>query len=230
MEFVEHQDEWDYIDDDFYSCSSLTSHDSEESETSEELEQPEEKITAKIETEKQRLMSSIPKDIPTVIYDFFKGNKKHKKFEDLELRQQERRVNELFELMLWAENFLKMGPTISLEIGNTSKMNELTVDKALKLKDEILLSDWAYQKLRNEAKIFPSLVKIKEERKKMNSSVSKILEVTKRDGIIYANVFKVYDLLSLIHQTNYFKLTFDHRKNETRDEVLVAMYFDSRLL
>ncbi len=46
----------------------------------------------------------------------------------------------------------------------------LTAREALRLKDEILMSDSAYQQIRNKVCLFPPLKNVKEERKRMIDS------------------------------------------------------------
>jgi len=105
-----------------------------------------------------------------------------------------------------------------------TKKEQLPVKQALFLKDDMLMSDWSYQKLRNTVPYFVPLEVIKKERKRVNEFIRNTLCVTtKEKGTIEANPLKVFELLQEIFKTNTFKITFDQRKNEGRKEVLLAL-------
>jgi len=63
----------------------------------------------------------------------------------------------------------------------------------------------------------------KKERKKENALIDEIFETKKEIGMIKAKVSRVFEMVRIIHKTNVFKVTFDLRKNESRDEVLIAI-------
>jgi len=110
----------------------------------------------------------------------------------------------------------KIAPLTDVEKKNPMKM--------LQLKDEILMADNAYQQLRNYLpEVVPPLKDIKKARMELNQRIIESLKVVHENGIVSLDPESVLKFILKKHATNDFKITFDHRKNEKRDEVLVAL-------
>lgn len=105
----------------------------------------------------------------------------------------------------------------------TPEPQRLSVQRTLTLKDKILLPDWAYQELCGTLDALPSLNKVKKERSDVNANIHKLLDVKTGPGIIYCDPVRVMSLIKQTHNTTQYKITFDHRKNEGRDETLLAL-------
>lgn len=154
---------------------------------------------------------------------------KRKEFDELGPKQKKRRIEELVEVNDFvAEKFRMTHDQLIEELKKAhhyeeAKPTEISPADALKLKDQILLSDWAYQQVRNVASTFPSLTKVKAERQHLNNLIKTSLQVVEAEGSVYCSVVKALSLINHIHNSKNYKLTFDHRRNEERDEVLLAM-------
>jgi len=173
-------------------------------------------------------------NLPKVVSDFTQEHTKRKEFMNLGKRQRNRRIKEFFELVEWSSNHLKiseeeMNEILKLKLMKKhsyalTQMEQIPVKQALFLKDDMLMSDWSYQKLRNAVQSFVPLEAIKKERKRLNEFIGNTLCVkTAEKGTIEANPRKVLELLQEIFKTNTFKITFDQRKNEGRKEVILAV-------
>lgn len=174
--------------------------------------------------------SSEEDQLPRAVQDMLEGNKR-KEFDDLCPKQKKRRIQELVEVIDFTAHQFKMSTEDVIEsLVDAHDFHSLEEDhlsitpaEALKLKDEILLSDWAYQQLRNCSSNFPPLTKVKAERLRVNQHIKELFQVAESAGKASCSVIKVLQLISEKYNTSTFKLTFDHRKNEERDEVLLAL-------
>jgi hypothetical protein len=175
-----------------------------------------------------------PPNTPDEIIKIVTGEKrKLAEFEEIGVRQKNRRLEIATTLIEWILDVYKI-PKSELDtiIMRAKKditeklpkeLTPLSPENALQLKDEITLADWAYQVLRNDIKQLPSLKKVKQVRALKNSNIEKKFNIQKRDHIIYASIKEVLSFAKEKHNTNTFKFTFDHRKNEGQDKVLIAI-------
>lgn len=163
--------------------------------------------------------------LPKVIENAHSQTPKRKEWADLGPKQKKRRQKEANEVLEWTAEQLQMPvELISKDTHETqTTYAPLSAWKALKLKDSILLSDAAYQKLRNETKVFPSLTAVKNLRKEINETLKQNLGIETGEGVASVNVEKAFMMIHRAHATSEFKLTFDGRQNEGREEVLIAL-------
>jgi len=172
----------------------------------------------------QKLLQKIPLTVQKKLND--NGHKRKRK-DNVGNKQKKRRTVEVQETVAWISTVLDSSVEDICANAMAKIENETithTADEMLKLKDEILLADWAYQKLRNCLKIIPSLAAVKKARRNLNAQITLDLGVTFSDGIINLKPQLVLNLIKKRHANlEFVKVTFDHRRNEGRDEVLVGL-------
>jgi len=132
-------------------------------------------------------------------------------------KQQKRRRIETDEIVVWLSQQMKITFEELLLIVK-DKIAPLTdVEKKNPMK-------MLQQQLRNYLpEVVPPLKDIKKARMELNQRIIESLKVVHENGIVSLDPESVLKFILKKHATNDFKITFDHRKNEKRDEVLVAL-------
>jgi len=137
----------------------------------------------------------------------------HIPFESIGERQKKRRIDDAKVVIDWLQQILSIDEQALLKI-----LPKRTADLETTQSDETTVIE-----LTAKSSSIPRINQLKTARKSLNKQISEELRVENKGGSVQLDPEKVYLKMNSKTPSTTIKISFDHRKNEGRNEILVGL-------